>query len=289
MRCFEASPKEKHTSICSSSSLLAIGSTMPGSTIPTPEALLFFRLTSRGPAFQFGKASATAAIETAHQKIAAPVSGGSHQGMGIATRGLYAYMTEMTYMQKNKRTANQGTQSQVSEIIKTSNGWSWVQTTWWNLKESLIKSTASVMRHKLPKISIPDTDDNPPWHCPLHSRWIDVHLKCHGQRWVFILYMVWKIGFDLVYQNTLKKGGWTFPNPYVQVNLWGLPFIPVAFLHRHGIVQASTSEAFQVLQSLQLCWPKLGPKSMYQVFSKKIQNFIGTFGFWHLKSLKTKR
>jgi hypothetical protein len=195
----------------------------------------------------------------------------------------------MTYMQKNKRTANQGTQSKVSEIIKTSNGWSWVQTTWWNLKESLIKSTASVMRHKLPKISIPDTDDNPPWHCPLHSRWIDVHLKCHGQRWVFILYMVWKIGFDLVYQNTLKKGGWTFPNPYVQVNLWGLPFIPVAFLHRHGIVQASTSEAFQVLQSLQLCWPKLGPKSMYQVFSKKIQNFIGTFGFWHLKSLKTKR
>lgn len=145
------------------------------------------------------------------------------------------------------------------------------------------------MRHQLPKISIPDTDDNPPWHCPLHSRWIDVHLKCHGQRRVFILYMVWKIGFDLVYQNTLKQGGWTFPNPYIQVNLWGLPFIPVAFLHRHGIVQASTSEAFQVLQSLQLCRPKLGPKSMYQVFSKKIQNFIGTFGFWDLKSLKTKR
>ena len=95
---------------------------MPGSTIPTPEALLFFRLTSRDPAFQFGKASATAAIETAHQKIAAPVSGASHQGMGIATRGLYAYITEMTHMGKNKRTANQGTQSQVSEIIKTSNG-----------------------------------------------------------------------------------------------------------------------------------------------------------------------
>ena len=40
MRRFEASPKENHTLTCSSAFRLAIGSMMPGSTIPSPARLL---------------------------------------------------------------------------------------------------------------------------------------------------------------------------------------------------------------------------------------------------------